>query len=233
MADATGLRRPLPGRHRAVQRVGAQRRVPRRAAALGGRRRDVHRRHRRRSSTASSGCSTAATRCWPTPARSAATRPSPRRWPTTPAGLARAVVGGGVARTSTCPPTDVAAYRDALLERFANPRMHHRLDQIAADGSQKLPIRILPVLRAERAAGRMPAGRHPRARRLDRATCAGSAHRSTMRAPTTVVPLAGGPAARRGAARARLPRPGARRRRRRRRRPCSPQRRASSSASAT
>ena len=31
--------------------------------------------------------------------------------------------------------------------------MHHRLAQIAADGSQKLPVRILPVLRAERAAG--------------------------------------------------------------------------------
>ena len=36
--------------------------------------------------------------------------------------------------------------------------MRHLLAQIAADGSQKLPIRILPVLRAERAAGRMPEG---------------------------------------------------------------------------
>ena len=36
--------------------------------------------------------------------------------------------------------------------------MRHRLAQIAADGSQKLPIRILPVLRAERSAGRMPEG---------------------------------------------------------------------------
>jgi fructuronate reductase len=49
-------------------------------------------------------------------------------------------------------------YRNALVERFANARMHDRLDRIAADGSQKLPIRILPVLRAERAAGRMPLG---------------------------------------------------------------------------
>ena len=32
------------------------------------------------------------------------------------------------------------------------------LAQIAADGSQKLPIRVLPVLRGERAAGRMPTG---------------------------------------------------------------------------
>jgi fructuronate reductase len=50
----------------------------------------------------------------------------------------------------------VAGYRAALLDRFANPRIRHLLAQIAADGSQKLPIRILPVLRAERSAGRMP-----------------------------------------------------------------------------
>jgi len=50
------------------------------------------------------------------------------------------------------------AYRAALLERFANPRIRHTLAQIAADGSQKVPIRVLPVLRGERAAGRMPQG---------------------------------------------------------------------------
>ena len=61
-------------------------------------------------------------------------------------------------RHLSLPAEDVARYREALLERFANPRMRHRLAQIAADGSQKLPIRILPVLRAERAAGRMPEG---------------------------------------------------------------------------
>ena len=62
---------------------------------------------------------------------------------------------GGVGAPSL-PADDIAAYRAALLERFANPRMRHRLAQIAADGSQKLPVRILPVLRAERAAGRIP-----------------------------------------------------------------------------
>ena len=51
-----------------------------------------------------------------------------------------------------------AAYCAALTERFSNPRMCHRLDQIAWDGSQKLPIRVLPILRKERAAGRLPAG---------------------------------------------------------------------------
>jgi len=56
------------------------------------------------------------------------------------------------------PATSVAPYRAALLERFANARIRHQLAQIAADGSQKLAVRILPVLRAERAAGRVPPG---------------------------------------------------------------------------
>jgi fructuronate reductase len=54
------------------------------------------------------------------------------------------------------PADDVARYREALLERFANPRIRHALAQIAADGSQKLPVRLLPVLRRERAGGRLP-----------------------------------------------------------------------------
>ena len=56
------------------------------------------------------------------------------------------------------PDGDVAAYRAALQARFANPRMQHRLAQIAQDGSEKLPVRVLPVLRAERAAGQVPVG---------------------------------------------------------------------------
>jgi fructuronate reductase len=54
------------------------------------------------------------------------------------------------------PAADLEAYRRALLVRFANPRIRHFLAQIAADGSQKLPIRVLPVLRSELAAGRIP-----------------------------------------------------------------------------
>ena len=56
------------------------------------------------------------------------------------------------------PPQEVAAYRDALLERFGNARIRHLLAQIAADGSQKLPVRILPTIRRERAQGRLPTG---------------------------------------------------------------------------
>jgi fructuronate reductase len=90
------------------------------------------------------------------------------------------------------PAADVAAYRAALLDRFANPRMHHRLDQIAADGSQKLPVRILPALRRERAAGRLPEG-------AARALAAWVCHLRGVGAAVTdaragqVVPLAAGP----------------------------------------
>ena len=56
------------------------------------------------------------------------------------------------------PAEDVADYRAALVDRFANPRIRHQLVQIAADGSQKLPVRILPTLRQERGAGRVPPG---------------------------------------------------------------------------
>ena len=52
------------------------------------------------------------------------------------------------------PAAEIAAYRDALLDRFRNPALRHSLLQIAMDGSQKLPVRILRVLRAlERAGG--------------------------------------------------------------------------------
>jgi fructuronate reductase len=56
------------------------------------------------------------------------------------------------------PAVEIAAYRRALAERFANPQIRHLLAQIAADGSQKVPIRAVPVLRAERKAGALPEG---------------------------------------------------------------------------
>lgn len=56
------------------------------------------------------------------------------------------------------PASEVDAYRTALLERFSNPRMRDQLSRIAADGSAKLPIRIVPALNAERAAGGEPTG---------------------------------------------------------------------------
>jgi len=50
-------------------------------------------------------------------------------------------------------PADLAAYRDALLARFANPGLKHRTWQIAMDGSQKLPQRLLGTIRDRLAAG--------------------------------------------------------------------------------
>lgn len=49
---------------------------------------------------------------------------------------------------------DLNAYADALLARFANPALNHRLLQIAMDGSQKIPQRWLETLAFHRKAGR-------------------------------------------------------------------------------
>ncbi|KGB56118.1 Mannitol dehydrogenase-like protein [Sphingopyxis sp. LC81] len=51
------------------------------------------------------------------------------------------------------PGQDLAAYADALLDRFANPALHHRLIQIAMDGSQKIPQRWLETLAWHRVRG--------------------------------------------------------------------------------
>jgi len=59
------------------------------------------------------------------------------------------------AGTIVAPPdVDVEAYEGALLTRFANPGLQHRLRQIAMDGSQKMPVRLLATLRDLRAARR-------------------------------------------------------------------------------
>jgi fructuronate reductase len=49
---------------------------------------------------------------------------------------------------------DVAAYADAVLDRFRNPAIRHLLSQIAWDGSQKLPYRLLDTTREALDAGR-------------------------------------------------------------------------------
>ncbi len=45
------------------------------------------------------------------------------------------------------PSTDIAAYKAALVARFENPALKHRTWQIAMDGSQKLPQRLLGTIR--------------------------------------------------------------------------------------
>ena len=53
---------------------------------------------------------------------------------------------------------DLVAYREALLDRFCNPVLLHRTWQIAMDGSQKLPQRLLGTIRDRLARG-LPAAR--------------------------------------------------------------------------
>jgi fructuronate reductase len=66
--------------------------------------------------------------------------------------LAEQLMRNEAAPTITpAPGQNLAAYADALLARFANPSLDHRLIQIAMDGSQKIPQRWLHTL-AESAA---------------------------------------------------------------------------------
>jgi fructuronate reductase len=60
------------------------------------------------------------------------------------------------AATSLAPALgqDLAAYADALIERFKNPALNHRLAQIAMDGSQKIPQRWLETLAFHQKQGR-------------------------------------------------------------------------------
>ena len=48
---------------------------------------------------------------------------------------------------SVPPSTDLSAYKAALIQRFKNPALKHRTWQIAMDGSQKLPQRLLGTIR--------------------------------------------------------------------------------------
>jgi fructuronate reductase len=51
------------------------------------------------------------------------------------------------------PGLELEQYRAQVMQRFENPRIEHRLTQIAVDGSVKLRQRALPVLRAARERG--------------------------------------------------------------------------------
>lgn len=52
--------------------------------------------------------------------------------------------------TLVAPPGfDIAQYKQQLRDRFANPGLQHRTWQIAMDGSQKLPQRLLQTLREQ------------------------------------------------------------------------------------
>ena len=55
--------------------------------------------------------------------------------------------------TLDVPGVDLDAYLGSLLHRFANTALKHRTMQIAMDGSQKIPQRLLGTIRDRKAAG--------------------------------------------------------------------------------
>ncbi|MFM0378238.1 mannitol dehydrogenase family protein [Paraburkholderia strydomiana] len=68
--------------------------------------------------------------------------------------LIHAMMTEEIAPTLNMPASfDVANYRDALLARYANPALKHRCAQIAMDGSQKIPPRLLGTIAARIDAG--------------------------------------------------------------------------------
>ena len=159
--------------------------VPAGPPALGGRRGAVRRRHRAVRAPQAVAAQRRRTRCWPTPA-------TLRGHETVAEAIADPVVRGWVeqwwddaARHLPLPAEEIAAYRAALLERFANPRIRHLL---APDRRRRLAEAAGPDP-ADRA-GR--AGRRAGCRRVRRgcsprgcATCAGRARRSPTWRPTS------------------------------------------------
>lgn len=70
------------------------------------------------------------------------------------AALIRRLMAHEVAPTlAATPGMDLSAYQTDLMARFANPALNHRTRQIAMDGSQKLPQRLLNTVRDQLAAG--------------------------------------------------------------------------------
>jgi fructuronate reductase len=67
------------------------------------------------------------------------------------------LIAEDVAR-SLAPPDGVSVveYGDSVLDRFANPVLRHRTIQVAMDGSQKLPQRVLHTIADLRAVGARP-----------------------------------------------------------------------------
>ncbi|WP_207479267.1 mannitol dehydrogenase family protein [Arenibaculum pallidiluteum] len=73
--------------------------------------------------------------------------------------LIRGLMDQEVTPTLHVPPgADLGRYKAALIERFRNPALKHRTWQIAMDGTQKLPQRLLGTIR-ERLAANQPIDR--------------------------------------------------------------------------
>ncbi|WP_327011719.1 mannitol dehydrogenase family protein [Dactylosporangium sp. NBC_01737] len=73
------------------------------------------------------------------------------------ADAARRLMTEDAAPTLTLPDGfDLPGYQESILRRFADPALGHRTAQVAADGSLKLPIRLLGTARDRLAAGGTP-----------------------------------------------------------------------------
>ncbi|HEY3925042.1 MAG TPA: mannitol dehydrogenase family protein [Acidothermaceae bacterium] len=72
------------------------------------------------------------------------------------AAFIRKLMGEAAATVSAPSSLNVDDYEQQLLQRFTNPGLRHRLAQIAIDGSQKLPPRLVATVRAARAASVEP-----------------------------------------------------------------------------
>jgi fructuronate reductase len=71
--------------------------------------------------------------------------------------VVRALMADDVTPTLEVPAGfDLGRYQQDLLDRFANPALRHRTLQIAMDGSQKLPQRLLGTVLDRRRAGAEP-----------------------------------------------------------------------------
>jgi fructuronate reductase len=69
------------------------------------------------------------------------------------AAFARQVMDEAAVTLTMPEGSDLATYCQSLLKRFSNPALHHRTWQIAMDGSQKLPQRLLGTMRDRLALG--------------------------------------------------------------------------------
>jgi fructuronate reductase len=69
-------------------------------------------------------------------------------------GFVERLVSEDIIPTLEPSPIDLRGYAKETCHRFRNSAIHHRLSQIAWDGSQKLPYRLLDTIIDARAAGR-------------------------------------------------------------------------------
>ena len=82
------------------------------------------------------------------------------------------------------PGQDLHAYADQLLTRFADPALRHRLDQIAMDGTQKIPQRWLDTaidcVRTGRRCDAIVAGLAAWIRHIEQGTAVDDPHGETL-----------------------------------------------------